>query len=172
VPDNGERFFSQYITTTLPSIKSKPGEFGECLCHSCENATSTSTMSQQQQPLVLNDKANDNEQDRTNNNNVAAATPTTALTKRKMPAKNITRQPTERQQTQCDVAKMNYIQPSPNINATCSPQVFYMMPQLIPMQYQLPCFMPPIQTPCCDKYAEWLKRRMGRPPHHQLCPNR
>jgi len=40
-PDNGERFFSEYLTVTLPSLKGnkKPGELGECLCDCC-SATS------------------------------------------------------------------------------------------------------------------------------------
>jgi len=166
--DNGERFFSQYMSKTLPAIRSiKRGEHGECLCNSC----ATSTRSQQHEaPLLMNDKpTNNNEHESVtttiNNEPTAAVSPTTTVTNRKTPAKHrSTREP-----TQCAVANNSYMQPAPNyVQAMCC-----LMPQLIPMQYQLPlCMTPSIPTVCCQKYAEWMKRRLGRPPHHQLCQNR
>jgi len=49
---------------------------------------------------------------------------------------------------------------------------------LIPMQWQLPfyCNNTMMTTdffaPCCDKHANWLTARVGRPPHHPLCAKR
>jgi len=118
----------------------------------------------------MNDKpTNNNEHESVtttiNNEPTAAVSPTTTVTNRKTPAKHrSTREP-----TQCAVANNSYMQPAPNyVQAMCC-----LMPQLIPMQYQLPlCMTPSIPTVCCQKYAEWMKRRLGRPPHHQLCQNR
>jgi len=157
VPDNGERFFSQYITITLPSIRSiKPGPCGECLCSSCMTTTSA-----QAKPWSVNNEPH--HESGNNNQEPAAVTPTTTINLKKPARTRKTRQP-----TQCAIAKSpNYQMPMPAYNQ----QICY-MPQLIPMQYQLPLYYVPQIQPCCGKYAEWMKRRLGRPPHHSLCPNR
>ena len=39
-PDNGERFFSEYLTDTIPTLKNyRHGEMDECLCHGCTTTT-------------------------------------------------------------------------------------------------------------------------------------
>jgi len=44
---------------------------------------------------------------------------------------------------------------------------------LIPMHWQIPFIHnSPQLAPCCKKHAEWLRTRIGRPPHHPLCYNR
>jgi len=165
VPDNGERFFSLYITSTLPSIKSiKQGPVGECLCKSCTAITTTTSP---QEPTLTTKKPPNNESVNNNKRQEAAAvsvTPPAMTNRRKIPINRQTRQP-----TQCAVAKSpNYIQPMP----PAYQQAFWYTPQFIPLQYQLPFYANPIQTACCGKYAEWMNRRQGRPPHHPLCPNR
>jgi len=73
VPDDGERSFSQYITQTLPSLRTiRPGTSGECLCNSC-TVTMPTTQQQTTAPLpVLNNEAN-HESNNNNNNQVKLA---------------------------------------------------------------------------------------------------
>jgi len=140
VPDNGERFFSQYITTTLPLLK-KRGLLGECLCHSCTNPKTATHETHEELPTervsLINDAAATTTTATTNNNNKAI----TPKPNRKKPNVQQARQP-----TQCAVANgFTYMQP-----ANYHPAVGFgpvIMPQLIPMQYQLPlCFVPQMPT--------------------------
>ena len=159
IEDNGERFFSQYITKTLPSLKKlKPGPVGECLCTSCTKPATVST--QQQAPLRL-EMNNDTTNNTITRQIVTAPTP---KMNRRNPNNHQARKP-----TQCAVAnRFNYIQPAPNYQ----PPVIQYMANLIPMQYQMPLCFVPQQLPCCQNYAQWLSIRKGRPPHHPLCHNR
>ena len=167
IPDNGERFFSHYITNTLPSLKSiKHGTLGECLCTSCTKKTTDKTQQQSGSPSIVN---NDNQHhhhhhNNNNNNSQIVTVTTTPKTNRKYTNNHQTRQP-----AQCAIANtINYTHLAP----TYSPPICY-MPQLVPWQYQLPLYLAPqMQNVCCQNYSEWLKIRKGRPPHHLLCPNR
>jgi len=117
-PENGERFFSQYVTETLPSLKSiKHGPLGECMCTTCA-ATTTATATQQE--MELNNEAN-HEVNNSNTQSVTApattATPTTKKTRKKQNNKQA------RQAAQCAVANsVNCIVPAPAYH----PPVYYL----------------------------------------------
>jgi len=163
-PDKGECFFSQHVRETLPSLKSiKPGPLGECMCMTC---TATTTATATRQEMELNNEANHE----VNNNNTqivfataTTATPTTKKTRKKQNNKQ------ERQAAQCTVTNsVNCIVPAP----ACYPPVHH-LPQLAPMQHQVPlCCVPQMPMLCCQKHAEWLRFCKWRPPHHPLCQNR
>jgi len=167
VPDNGERFFSQYLTKTLPSVQpQKYGEDGECLCTLCTETTTTntSTNTTTSPPMEPNEQNAGNKYN--NNNNTPASTTTTTPTVERHRGKIVNK---ASRQTQCAVAKSNW--PASLVNQHHQPTPIFPHPQyqqFIPMPYQLPFYIPP--PACCTKYAEWLQRRVGRPPHHHFCP--
>jgi len=163
--DNGERFFSEYMTVTMPSLKGiSYGKFGECLCVLCSQknisivppATTTAAM-------ILDDphqqQQNKEQQQSTNNNNVNSDI---------VPRQKASR---PQQPTVWRIANTANTATMPFVGAPHIP-----IAPLIPMPYQIPfCYnmiMSPQMMPCCNKYAAWLTTRVGRPPHHPLCQRR
>ena len=158
--DDGERFFSQCMTT-LKKISHKRGEEGECLCQLCDRPTKDLPVAppspkrnniQQQQTAttsVIMEKTNNQQKYR---QPTAAATPPP----QQRLAKTVTHTP---------VGAPAFASIAPYSH----PQPFFFHP----MVYCYPPVMSPVApAPCCTKYQEWLTMRKGRPPHHPLCPNR
>jgi len=171
-PDNGERFFSECLTITLPSLHNhKHGECGQCLCDLCskpvvkavETTTTTTEMTcecNQQTAIVT----------------VTAPTPNVPTTNTRINNNNVSdggprQQASQPNNWRCAAA------PQTTTATACG--TFPPVPPLIPMNYQLAhCHnhfqqqMMQQMMPCCNKHAEWLTKRLGRPPHHPLCPKR
>jgi hypothetical protein len=162
--DNGERFFSEYLTSWLrgPTPK-RVGLLGQCLCALCCAPTATTL------PVVAN---NANEVTTTispvdqghqitdlavNNNPIQADTPTIA--QNSSPHPNLVAQRTN--QNQVPIAHNTTFQA--------------LAPRHILLQQHFPLyFTAALPTPpcCCAKYSHWLKRRVGRPPHDNCCPTK
>ena len=165
--DNGERFFSQYMTT-LKTIGKRRGVAGECLCDLCyipgnpmsvePSLTTPPTTTQQQIPI--------NESNTQPINNTAP--PTAAVTLPK------TRQIVPNAITHRAGARAPLDRPAPHY------QMQFNLPTLAPAPHPMLipawCFPPMLAAaappPCCWQYKEWLTRKKGRPPHHPLCHNR
>lgn len=144
--DNGERFFSEYLTITVPSLKGTGhGELGECLCCFCSATTGVVTIPAPPRPMTTTTSVT--------TENLVTTTATATM-------------PSIRKSRQSQTAQ----RPTYNIINTAFGAPIASIAPLIPMQYQMPMFCVP--PPCCLKYAEWLQRRRGRPPHHPLCPCR
>jgi len=162
--DNGEHFFSEYLTVTMPSLKGNcgPGELGECLCKLCSAPTPMSpeknvrivegvepTTTTEITPVMANAATITN-----TTNNVNA---------------NSNRQQARRPRSTAAITDL--YQGAAGAFTPIAPAA------LIPMQWQLPFYYnsivtPNLFSPCCDKYAAWLNIRRGRPPHHPLCSQR
>jgi hypothetical protein len=164
--DNGERFFLVYLTSILPQL-TRFDDNDCCLCTLCDIPRAAPTFLRQLPPPD-NPPTNSNTPTvlPTNNNNVS---PHSVL-------------PQPRDQTQ------NHLQAQtvPLITNTVTnaqfvptnpPQLPALAPYQITLYQQIPqatlplYFVPPI-LPCCSKYAQWLRRRVGRPPHDCDCPHR
>ena len=156
--DNGERFFSRYITETLPGLGvQRHGELGQCLCEICVNSPSkpaAETMTCVTIPATTNKQSPNN-----NNNN---------STRRTIP------QQVRRLPTTIANPVINNKQAASQVNVAGYPfQSRFQIATLLPMTCQLPLyFVPPVLPACCSKHREWLTRRKGRPPHHPLCSQR
>jgi len=161
--DNGERFFSQYMTT-LQEIGKQRGDGGECLCKLCKcpadetsgRPTTTCMQQQKQAPGNRNETI-------ARHVNQPSATPKATSP---MPRHNGPNAVAHRVGAPAHAVTAQTQQ-------QCNHPMLAPQPTLLPMW----CF-PPMLTAatasCCWKYNEWLTRhrRVGRPPHHPLCKNR
>jgi len=186
--DNGERFFSEHMSIVMPSLQgARSGNVGECMCALCRKTstktvafsspspaktptTTTTTTTMEVEILTDNDKA--------------ASTPTTT-TQRCQTINNVNSAVTRPRaslpwQAANQVTSGARNSASRNLfgaRAVAGAPAVAPMPiaPLIPMRFQLPfCCNCVAQNagPCCQKRAEWLLMRRGRPPHHPLCQNR
>jgi len=159
VPDNGERFFSQCLTKTLPALgPAKFGEHGECLCNACVQTT-TRTNDDMVETIQMMENT-------MNNNKTAPTAPVakrttvpTAASNRKQPVNNAASRVTQQRTIANPVS---YYQPMQHYAQMLPAQQTF-----LPMHFQLPLHLAP--QPCCDKCAVWLQHRKGRPPYHHLC---
>ena len=146
-PDNGERFFSECMTTVNPMHQQHGNLHDECLCAICTK--------------IYTDKHGD----------------TTHLDKPPAgPAigDHIAHKPAAVHQQQAHAvvptnrtASMPTPQPTPQ--PTFCQQPFWQMP-ILPMPF---FFMPPPPAACCAKCCNWkTSKRKGRPPHDHHCRNR
>jgi len=163
--DNGERFFSEHMTTTMPSLKgTKHGEFDQCLCALCSKTSTKNVVFAVASPTKKKAQTINN----TNNNETPPAM-----------------RPSTNNNVNSNIARQQASQPKPppiwNIantlkttihTATLGAPFTPIAPALIPMQFQIPHYVQPQMMPCCDKCARWLTIRKGRPPHHPLCSQR
>jgi hypothetical protein len=155
--DNGERFFSEYLTTWLrgPTTK-RVGLLGDCLCPKC-----TSNGCEQVASSVTK-------------NITIANTPTTITENNRqlaLPA-TITDHSTAMHASVANPTAVLVQQPMARQSTTMNP----LAPRHIILQQHFPLYfvnpMPP--PPCCGKYHHWLfnTRRKGRPPHDSCCPSK
>lgn len=164
--DNGERFFSEHMTITMPSLKGiKHGEFGQCLCALCSRNTTKTivfTTTASSPPRTIATTTTPMEMDETTQRTTTS------------PSENNVNYDVARQQAS------RPHQPVWNLANTLNANTMTMhlggaiapMVQMMPMQYQLPfCYQPQL-VPCCNKCAQWLTMRKGRPSHHPLCQRR
>jgi len=145
-PDNGERFFSQYIKFVNP-MRQKYSEEEECLCSLCA-------------------------QEITSGNNIIARvdpppqppqppqppSPTVAVVTKQRPMP----------QAQRIVPPAQHHPPV----MTTTPMYQYLASPWLPMQ-PMPMHYVPQPTACCNRYMRWLTSiRKGRPPHDTNCYHR
>ena len=158
--DNGEKFFSQCMTT-LKQISKKRGQEGECLCELCDGSghdfpvapTPPRMKNTQQQTAVTTVVVETTNNQQTIRQPTAAAAPP----QQQRLCKTVTHTPVG--------APAAFASIAPH----CHPQQFFFHP----MVCCYPPVMPPVApAPCCTKHREWLTVRKGRPPHHPLCSNR
>jgi hypothetical protein len=168
-PDNGERFFSEYLTW-MQETKAKYSSADLCLCAICDTTTTTASTRPmpaiQPQPQV---RIGDEE--------------TATLT--------LTPQPQVRVGDE-ETATPNLTVPlSPTVTQPVTPADLTNQPaapapvvQIVPWQYSQPVWYPPpwmLRPPppsqqqqpqfCCLVYRAWhnAPNRKGRPPHHGRC---
>jgi len=162
--DNGERFFSEHMST-LKEIGKKRGADGECVCKLCDPTIAASNNSQPRQPQQqLTNRIGET----TTEGNTTAATP------RQHPPNarhaHVERAPAIAMQQQMRQQQQQQQQQQHQRQFNITP---YQQPMLLPCW----CFSPMLTTrtpACCSKCSEWLSRprRVGRPPHHPLCSKR
>jgi len=145
--DNGERFFSQHITTVNPRV-GKHGVLDECLCGICtkfdDNIGDASTPATQ---LLT-----------------SPAGPTLTTHETQPPV--AVRQQQQQQIISPPIRTPPHHQPQPQ--PTFFQQPHWQMP-ILPM----PVFYMPQPTTCCTKHFNWMmQKRKGRPPHDCHCRNR
>jgi hypothetical protein len=149
-PDNGERFFSEYLTW-MQETKAKYSSADLCLCAICD--TKTKTASTRPLPAIQPQP-----QERIGDEETVTTTPTVPLsptvTEPVAPA-HLTNQPAAPAPT-VQISPWQYVQP-----------VWYPPPWMLrppPQQQQQPQF-------CCLVYRAWhnAPNRKGRPPHHDRC---
>jgi len=175
--DNGERFFSEYLSIVMPSLKGvRRGEFGECRCALCRRTsikpilfTAITSPTKKPQDVEIEEITND---DKAPTPTPSPPTPTIINVNSNVARRNAS-QP---QQTATQIA---YGAPNSVSRTLFGAPFNHMTPiniaPLIPMQFQLPFYFNNFAAqvvPCCAKYAAWLTARKGRPPHHPLCPKR
>jgi len=195
LPDTGERFFSEYLTTINP-LKQQCDEFDLCLCEECKvTQQSEKTPQQQTSPTPV-----------ANNNTTTTTTPTEETMIGQddtMPAppkiihtastgndvSEITRQSSS-QSTACyataaplpssnECQHLHYHHGAPVGGAAMYPTTPMMFPLIFPYPWMIPaqpaaCYQP-VPTPyCCDRHRSWYQQqnRMGRPPHDMDCHRR
>ena len=176
--DNGERFFSEYMSVVLPSLKGRrTGKFGECLCGLCKRVST--------KPIVFASIASptkNTDKDQSNEATTAITTtpppPTTTTKPPSQTINNVNHSVTRRIFPHASLPQQTAIaNGAPNfargawLGAAVTPLP---IAPLIPMQFQIPYYYNYAAQigPCCAKYAEWMATRRGRPPHHPLCPKR
>ena len=174
--DNGERFFSEHMTITVPSLKGIwHGEFGECLCALCSKMstkpvlfTTTIASPKKTKSTTINTTTIDHE--------MTTTTTTTTSLVNNVNIDVSRQQASWPQQPASSVANALNAANNMAMHAAlggapcCTP-----IAPPIPMQHQIPCCHNMMQqqiVPCCNKCAQWLTKRQGRPPHHPLCPRR
>jgi len=159
--DNGERFFSECVTITRPSLKGvKHGEFGQCLCALCTKTTTKNvvfTTAMSSPPRIGTTKA------------TTAATGTENPIAESTATTMITTSPRCNNNVHSNVARQHASRPQqpPMYNLanpyTTIPNGGFIAPLILPMQHQIPfCFQPQMMAPCCNKCAQWLTIRKGR----------
>jgi len=168
--DNGERFFSEYMTITMPSLKGiSHGEFVECLCALCSKMSTRAVVFT---TTIASPKKNDTMTTDITDHEMA----TTATSPVNNVNLNVTRQQASRpRQPTWSVANALNAANNMAMHAALGGAPYTPIAPLIPMQHQMPFYNNIMQQqflPCCDKYAQWLTKRLGRPPHHPLCPKR
>jgi len=171
--DNGERFFSEYLTQTLPSLKPslknlKHGEWGQCLCNLCDKAISVAS-----EPTVVDNQNNNQPQQM--ETPMPATSPATPINNT-ITTNNVNSECSTRQQASQPPNWRNAASQQATTTTLAGCGAFAPIAPLIPMAYQLQYCYNNINlhqhAPCCGKFAEWLTRRKGRPPHHPLCSQR
>lgn len=139
-PDNGERFFSEYLTLVKPLFQ-KYNEFDECLCETCTMTTTVAeraAVSTEVQHLEAQ---------------IADATTTAGVLTN--PAPPATPTPTTTPTAMTFAAFPT--QPMPTFHPN------WLAIQPVPMMYV------PSPVICCHRYFQWTKTRKGRPPHDLHC---
>ena len=163
--DNGERFFSEYISIVMPSLKGvKSGDHGECLCALCRKSSTKNVIFTT--AITTPTKATS-----TRNTTTNLKTPPPTATAAKNNYNNNVNSQITRKHTSLPHRPPNLIANGAHFHSLGAPIA---IAPLIPMQHQMPfwynCIAP--MGPCCAKCAQWLTTRVGRPPHNPLCPNR
>jgi hypothetical protein len=170
--DNGERFFSEYLTSWLkgPTPK-RVGLLGECLCATCASTFASAptiatdnTIAKTSTPV--NETGRQTEVQAPLNNNVV------------MPASINLYKNTNARTTAAAVQRPTVVQQSPQEHIPPKQQMAPLQtlaPRHIILQQHLPLYFvtPTPPPPCCSKYGNWLKyRSRGRPPHDACCVSR
>ena len=140
--DNGERFFSKYMTKV--GRQQKYNEEDECLCHECTAATTRIN-----KPTA-----------RQNHAVAQATTPTVPSVDNCYAAKETTVNAARKHAPPTTPMTIAVVAPTPGY----SPQMWVPL-QPVPMYYVAP------QT-CCQRYVQWTQHRRGRPPHDPHCHRR
>jgi len=162
--DNGERFFSLHMET-LKQIGTRRGDHGECLCQSCSDTSANNKpMDMVVAPPINNTQNTTTTGNQNQNQTVVAPQPT------KIHARNTT-------PTATSLAESVTYE---RVRAPATPTTLPIFPRITPYPFfyhpplNLYHMTPPVAVPvpCCLKCKEWLKVRVGRPPHHPLCHNR
>lgn len=164
--DTGERFFSEYLTSRK-QLRVTYGELGQCLCQLCSN----SPQPEPENAVVVPQPTERREDVVANPENTVQTTPPRPLPNLSLLPNLIANS------INTYAASSDRAPPIQRLQAAPSVPIQRARPSiapLIPMQYQLPLYFvaPCFPPPCCDKYKQWMTRRVGRPPHHPLCTQR
>ena len=141
-PDNGERFYSEYMKVVEPMKQRYNGD--QCLCNVCGNNDDDA------QSMTLPP---------TQTTTTTTTTPSPQTQTRPAP------QQAEIQRiTNPIVNPINRVMVAPTFNPfAMSP---WMQIPTMPMYFVAPT------RPCCHRYSVWLSNRVGRPPHDVYCISR
>jgi len=198
-PDNGERFFSEYITW-LNETKTKYDSESRCLCQVCDTVPLPGEQSQPQQNKIVNEKTS-----------TPTPTPTPANTVVQRAPPEVNNKPTAEASPKIDSTttdrvhqSANSVYPTVQVNGEqtlqqqhqlnsvmrqgwqAQPQQLHQHSTAHPMMmgyYSPQVFTPWIGTPytfmapapsinfCCGRYRHWYNTpsRRGRPPHDDHC---
>ena len=160
--DNGERFFSKYVTVVRP-LTNRYDENEMCICQTCL----TRNKDKHASFPIVRDK-----------DDVVEPTPTKTFD-----IANVAAVDTDRHQAGPPHQRCTQITSNRNnsiiTNTTMYQPVQFMAGAMshfqLPWGAQLFCPMPPTTNcfyppaPCCHKCSVWLTKRVGRPPHDDHC---
>ena len=147
--DNGERFFSEYITIFRPA-QQKYSASGFCLCPSCHG-----------------------DKERQSETSSAATTNATTISTVAPPPQSTGPAISQVSQPHSIIPNNSFafnsapFQPLAPAPFNSIPLPFFPMQQQPHLAAMVPYVVPPMA--CCAKYMHWLLRRVGRPPHDTHC---
>jgi hypothetical protein len=158
--DNGERFFSEYLTLHLPTLKTFDN-LDRCLCSKCRPAILVNVPPPQPPSLVP----------------CSATTPVHVSAK---PLPTIPPPPLVQTGTSHNTnaaLQEQLIRKPPPPPPIQYPPFTSMIIAPYPLSFyatlpSVPLYVVPPRLPCCTKYVSWLRRRVGRPLHDPHCQYR
>jgi hypothetical protein len=159
--DNGERFFSEYLTWVQQTVP-KYNTSDLCLCASCDSTTSTANANSGLLAIQAEIKMRNGEEQGATVPAVRASSPKVTPSPEVMQMEEPAAMPAVRTLAE---------RPAPPPPAPCPLQI-------VPWQYQPPWSPPPWLLPpppttmfCCHVYRAWHNspHRKGRPPHAPHC---
>ena len=144
-PDNGERFFSEYLTDVLPLVRGKYSVNGMCLCQGCNELDSAQIMVSSLAKAAVKKPP-------------TASVPAilTPFVPAPSPA-TVNKKQVPRQQKDTTPTAVNCLRLYPQFSPFFLPQCYFYFPPATPAY-------------CCDKYRLWrCSAKVGRPPHDRHC---
>ena len=157
--DNGERFFSECLTATIPCLLNvQHGECGQCQCHSCSKnvVTTAETMATTTTTTTETSILNNAQQTEMR---MAPTPPQTNQITTNTRFNNVNSESNTRQQTSQLSNWRHDATPQQTTMTTPTHPAFAPVAPLIPMNHQLQhCLNNFNFAPCCNKHGEWMTK--------------